>query len=74
MPVRRKVPVDDPHARYWEAVTAADRSVDAELAAIRRKEDAGEYTTREAADARVEALEAHLATVRQLRQEHLGGD
>lgn len=65
---------DDPHTRYFTAVEAADRRVDAELARIRRLEDAGEYTSREGALARVEALEAHLAEVRRLRQELLGGD
>jgi uncharacterized protein YceH (UPF0502 family) len=54
-------------------VKAADRSVDAQISAIRRREDADEYTSKEAADARIEALEAHLATLRQLREEHLGG-
>ncbi len=73
--MRRKLPSDeDSHAAYFEAVKAADRSVDAQIAAIRRREDAGEYTPKEAADARVEALEAHLTTLRRLRREHLGGD
>ena len=71
----RKLPNDgDPHAACFTAVQAADRRLDAELAAIRRREDTGEYTPRQAADARVEAMEAHLATLRRLRQEHLGGD
>lgn len=73
--MRRKLPSDeDSHAAYFEAVEAADRSVDAQIAAIRRREDAGQYTPKEAADARVEALEAHLTTLRRLRREHLGGD
>jgi len=67
-------PRDDRHAQYWELVTSADRTVDAELAAICRKEDAGEYTVMEACEARVAALEAHLAEVRRLRLEHLGGN
>jgi uncharacterized protein YceH (UPF0502 family) len=70
----RNLSPDERHDRYWEAVTAADRNVDAALARIRRLEDAGQYTPAEAAGARVEALEAHLAAVRQLRQEHLGAD
>lgn len=73
--MRRKLPNDkDPHAAYFEAVKAADRSIDAQIAAIRRREDAGQYTPKEAAVARVEALEAHLATLRRLREEHLGRD
>jgi hypothetical protein len=72
--MKRKLPNDnDTHETYWEAVKAADRSIDAELARIRRREDVGELTVREAALARVEALEANLATLRRLRQEHLGG-
>jgi hypothetical protein len=72
--MKRKLPNDDdPHTAYFEQVTAADRRIDAEIAAIRRKEDAGELTPKEAADARVEALEAHLTEVRRLRLEHLGG-
>lgn len=59
---------------YSEQVSAADRTTDAELASIRRKEDAREYTPAEAAQARIATLEAHLATVRRLRQELLGGD
>ena len=73
--MQRKLPSDDdPHTAYFEAVKAADRSIDAQIAAIRRREDAGEYTPKEAADARVEALEAHLATLHRLRLQHLGRD
>jgi len=75
--MKRKLPGnddDDPHTAYFRAVTALDRRVDAELAAIRRRQDAGEYTSREAAEARVAALESHLAEVRRLRTELLGGD
>jgi uncharacterized protein YceH (UPF0502 family) len=72
--MRRNLPGTDRHDAYFDAVKSADRSVDAQISAIRRREDAGEYTSREAADARIEALEAHLATLRQLREEHLGGD
>lgn len=71
----RKLPSDhDSHAAYFEAVKAAERAIDAQIAAIRRREDAGQYSPKEAADARVEALEAHLATLGRLRREHLGGD
>jgi hypothetical protein len=65
---------DEQRAPYWEAVTAADRKVDALIAAIRRREDAGALTAAGAAAERIEALEAHLAEIRRLRQEHLGGD
>ena len=72
--MRRNLPGDDPHDAYFAAVKAADRSVDAQISAIRRREDAGELTSKEAADVRIEALESHLARLRRLRQEHLGGD
>lgn len=72
--MKKKVPdPDDPHRAYFVQVTATDRRVDAELAAIRRRQDAGEYTLTEAAEARVAVLEAHLAEVRRLRIELLGG-
>jgi len=64
----------DAHTAYWEAVKAADRRVDSELSTIRAKEYAGEYTTLEGCQARVESLTAHLAEVRRLRVELLGGD
>ena len=64
----------DPHSEYWDRVSAADRRVDAELASIRRKQDAGIVTAAQAAGERAKALQAHLAEVRRLRQEFLGGD
>jgi len=59
-------------ARYWEAVKEQDRRLDELLLSIRAKQNAGEYTTLEGCQARVDALEQHLAEVRRLRQEHFG--
>lgn len=62
---------DTARDRYWELVTVADRELDARLAEIRRQQDLGQFGVLEAAQARVEALEGHLAQVRQLRcQQH----
>ena len=58
---------------YWAQVEAEDSRLDAILASIRRRQDEGTITTREAADERVVVLETHLASVRQLRQRYLGG-
>jgi hypothetical protein len=60
------------HARYYEAVTTEDERLQAVLAAIRADHDAGNLTTREAADNRIAALEAHLRHCQELRRTHLG--
>lgn len=66
---------EDRHSRYWTAVGDEDRALDVRLADISRRQDAGEFTTLEAAQQRIEALEAHLSEVRHLRQQYLeGGD
>jgi len=62
-----------PSATYYEAVTAEDERLAATLAAIRAYESNGYLTTREAADNRISALEAHLARCQELRREHFGG-
>jgi len=55
-------------------VKTADLLVDRELADIRSREAASEYTTLEGCRARVEALTAHLTTVRRLRLDYFGGE
>jgi|HubBroStandDraft_5_1064220.scaffolds.fasta_scaffold1143007_1 hypothetical protein len=61
------------HESYWAAVEAEDGRFDDEIAGIRRRQDAGELTSREAANERIQIMEAHLAAVRELRQAYLGG-
>jgi hypothetical protein len=63
----------DEHPAYFEAVAAADEQLEAGLAALRRREDAGEIRPAEAAAERVQRLERHLELCRQARLEHLGG-
>jgi hypothetical protein len=63
-----------PHrSAYFEAVTAEDERLTATLAAIRADEETGHLTTREAADNRISALEAHLRKCQQLRRDYLEG-
>ncbi len=61
------------HARYYQAVSREDELLAATLAAIRRDHDAGHLTIRKAADARIAALQAHLARCQQLRRQYLEG-
>lgn len=64
---------EDEHPAYFEAVAAADEQLEAGLAALRHREDAGEIRPAEAAAERVQMLERHLEECRRLRREHLGG-
>ena len=57
---------------YMEEAALQDSYLDEKLAAIRRREAAGELTVREAAAERVEALQHHVQAVRYLRREHFG--
>ena len=66
-------PGEVPRKLYWAQVEAEDSRLDAILASIRKRQDEGTITTREAADERVVAMETHLAAVRQLRERYLGG-
>ena len=59
--------------RYWSAVEIADNQLATQIAEIRRREDLGQLTVREAADARIQAMEQHLAVTRELRVRYLGG-
>jgi hypothetical protein len=61
------------HESYRAAVEAEDGRFDDQIAGIRRRQDAGELTAREAADERIHVMEAHLAAVQELRQAYLGG-
>jgi hypothetical protein len=63
-----------PHSTYMERVNAADYLLAAALAALTRKQDAGQITVRQAADERVRLLEQHMATVQGLRHDLLGGE
>jgi hypothetical protein len=57
---------------YTAEAAAQDAMLDERIAAIRRQQDQGDITIREAADLRVEALEHHLAAVKALRAEYFG--
>lgn len=57
---------------YFNAVRQEDATLQARLAEIRAREDAREITTRQAADRRITVLEAHLATLRTLREQYFG--
>jgi len=71
--MRRDPQPGDAGARsYWAAVRQADRNVDAEIEAVRVKENAGELTVVESAEARIRILEAHLGELARLRREYLG--
>lgn len=59
---------------YTEAAEREDRRLDERIADIRRRQDAGELTVREAADERITAMETHLGTIRRLRVEHFGSE
>ena len=68
------MPGDTPaKSTYAEEATIQDQLLDGKLAGIRAREAAGDYTVLEAATARVDALEHHIAAVRALRIEHFGG-
>jgi hypothetical protein len=59
---------------YSAEVSALDVALDIRISEIRRRQDSGEITVRQAADERVDALARHLAEVEALRAEHFGGD
>jgi hypothetical protein len=61
-----------PELTNAEEATLQDKFLDKRLAEIRRQQDAGIITVREAADLRVRALEHHLDAVRALRTEQFG--
>ena len=55
---------------YMAEAAVHDAELDRRLADIRRQESEGLVTTREAADARVAAMEHHLEATRNLRAEY----
>jgi hypothetical protein len=61
-----------PAQQYAEAAAEADEQLDQALTLIRRQEDAGDLSVTEAAGQRITAMEAHLAALQALRQQHLG--
>ena len=66
-------PEDDRHARYLTGTEREDRLLEERIADIRRREDEGTITVRLAADARIDAMEKHLAAVTRLRETYLTG-
>lgn len=61
-------------SRYWQLATEAASNLEERLAAISRDFDAGEISTIDAANERIRILEEHLARLRLLREEYLGGN
>ncbi|MGO8957575.1 MAG: hypothetical protein ACLQFR_09435 [Streptosporangiaceae bacterium] len=59
---------------YAQHVSDAADRLDEQLASIRRDQDAGDITVREAADERVQVLGEHLDRLRLLRAEYLDDD
>jgi hypothetical protein len=65
-------PPTDPVSGYMHEAEAQDLILRDKLVVIRRREESGAITTREAADLRVAAMEHHLAACRALRAEYFG--
>jgi hypothetical protein len=57
---------------YYTAIGEEDRKLSDVIRAIREDERNGDLTTRDAADAKIAALEAHLAACRAARVRYLG--
>jgi hypothetical protein len=64
---------NDRHTRYYIEVEALDKRLDDVLRGLRDQQDRGQITTREAADARIAALQTHIAECQALRERYLGG-
>jgi hypothetical protein len=64
---------NDGHSAYYRAVGDADDDLHEAISHIAAEQDAGRISTEQAAAARCEVLERHLARLEQLRAEHLGG-
>lgn len=60
------------HSPYYTAISAEDERLEDVMQAIRNDWESGELSTREAADARIAALEIHLERCQELRRQHLG--
>lgn len=65
---------DRERERYRSAVEDEGRRVDEGLAAIRQREMSGELSVREGANARIDLMTSHLATLTELRSTYLGGE
>ena len=58
---------------YSQAIAREAAILDRRIADIRRRQDDGELTVRQAADERITAMENHLAALRRLSEIHLSG-
>jgi hypothetical protein len=65
---------DDEHESYARLVQIEDQQFDELIAGVRRRQDAGELTAREAADERIRIMTGHLQAIQELRRQLLGGD
>jgi hypothetical protein len=63
--------INERSAQYQRLASEAAATLDAKLQNIRRDEDAGDISTREAADERITVMTEHLDRLRLLRQEYL---
>lgn len=63
---------DAPADGYSVALANQNRHLDEQLASIRDRQDAGDISVREAADARIVAMTDHLAALHRLRRLHFG--
>ena len=61
-----------PAVTYAQESAAADAMLDELLANIRRDAGTGEISAIEAADERIQVMEEHLATIRELRLKYFG--
>jgi hypothetical protein len=57
---------------YMREAELQDQFLRDRLTVIRRQQEAGDLTVREAADARIQAMEHHLQATRNLRVEYFG--
>lgn len=65
---------DRPTNGYTAEASALDVALDVRLSEIRQMQDSRTVTVRQAADARIDALERHLEAMRALRVEYFGPD
>lgn len=62
------------HSAYFAVVSREDAKLQERLAEIRRQEDEGKLTVRQAAIQRISAMEQHLAALRLFRDTYLGSE
>ena len=62
---------NDTHSAYFDAMRAADETLDGAMSQVRAQEDAHLLTPAEAAAERCALLERHLAECQRLRREML---